>query len=303
VNRTERRVVDKCPICESTDLVEVGTLRDEDTTEAFHASRCTVCWTTSLTDPPVDSELGLYYELHGHMQSPGSLFASVRRLKIRREVQAVASRLPEGGKVLDYGTGDGSMGASLHDLGFRVTASDTIPESQWDYRDIPYVQSVPGQPLAQLLEARGPFDAVVFRHVIEHLPDPVTTLREFADHDTGIVYLVVPNALSPGARLAGEKWFYWDPPRHLYGFAPQSIQVLAARTGFRVEELTMGGLDWIVTSAHRAIALRSRGSENARGLARTALSLTRPSGLLAAGSSAMTAPFGSTVIFAVLRRN
>jgi SAM-dependent methyltransferase len=301
-HRTERRFVDSCPICGSKDLQPVGPLRDHDTNEPFDAVRCAKCWTTMLADPPVDSELGRYYEPHGEMSDPGSVFARVRRIKIEREIRPIASLLQSGATVLDYGCGDGSMAAAFAAAGFTAVASDTYAPSRWGHPDIPYVQSIPGSSFDELVKFCGPFDGAVFRHVLEHLPDPVEVLTSLALSGTTVVGLVVPNALSPSAQTMAERWFYWDPPRHLFGFTPQSIQAMAARSGFRVARLAVGGLDSVVTSTHRAIALGGGGALNVHGWRKVALGITRPTGLAAATASALVSPIGSSIISAELVR-
>ncbi|MFZ4517538.1 MAG: class I SAM-dependent methyltransferase [Microthrixaceae bacterium] len=300
--RTERRTVSACPICGGTALAEADVLRDHDTAEPFRALRCEDCWTTFLADPPVDAELGLYYEPHGEMSDPGALFARLRSLKIAREIRPVARLLPPGARVLDYGCGDGSMAAAFVAAGFSAVAADTYDPSDWHRDGIPYARSVPGTPFGDLLDAHGPFDAAVFRHVLEHLPDPVGVLRSLHDRGTRVVGLVVPNALAPSARLLGERWFYWDPPRHLYGFSPQSVNAMAAASGFRVADLRVAGLDSLVTSVHRGVALGAGGALEAHGWRRTALRVTRPTGLLAAAASAAVAPVGSSILVAELVR-
>ncbi len=300
--RTARREVSACPICGGSTLDDGDVLRDHDTAEPFRSLRCEDCWTTFLADPPVDAELGRYYEPHGEMSDPGALFARLRSLKIAREIRPVTRLLRPGARVLDYGCGDGSMAAAFVAAGFPAVAADTYDAADWSRDGIPYVQSVPGTPFADLIEAHGPFDAAVFRHVLEHLPDPVGVLRNLHDSGTEVVGLVVPNALAPSARLLGERWFYWDPPRHLYGFAPQSVNAMAAAAGFRVADLRVAGLDSLVTSAHRAVALGGGGALGAHGWRRAALRLTRPTGLLAAAASAAVAPVGSSILVAELVR-
>jgi SAM-dependent methyltransferase len=90
-----------------------------------------------------------------------------------------------------------------------------------------------------LEEARFPaahFDAVTLWDVLEHLHDPMSSLREIHRilKPGGIVVLRVPNLRSWDAHLFGEYWAGFDAPRHLYVFTPQMMNELLARSGFTV---------------------------------------------------------------------
>ena len=55
---------------------------------------------------------------------------------------------------------------------------------------------------------KGKFDLIVMRHVLEHMMDPVETLKKIASclSENGVFYVAVPNCLNPTAELES-KWF------------------------------------------------------------------------------------------------
>ena len=71
--------------------------------------------------------------------------------------------------------------------------------------------------------ADGPFDAIVMIDVVEHLEDPVATLRAAAALlvDGGALCVVTPDPSSPTARLAGGRW---------WGYLPAHTFLLPRRT-------------------------------------------------------------------------
>ena len=85
-------------------------------------------------------------------------------------------------------------------------------------------------------EAMGPFDAITFWHVLEHLPDPVEALRRARPLlvPGGVVVVSVPNLASWQARLFGDAWLHLDIPRHLVHYTPDSLAAVMARAGFDV---------------------------------------------------------------------
>ena len=87
------------------------------------------------------------------------------------------------------------------------------------------------------------FDAVVATHLIEHLNDPRSFLRETRRvmRNDGRLYLVTPNVDGLQARLMASKWRSAIRD-HLYLFSARTLRALLASEGFSVEYLgTWGG--------------------------------------------------------------
>jgi SAM-dependent methyltransferase len=75
----------------------------------------------------------------------------------------------------------------------------------------------------------GMLDAIVLLDVIEHLPEPRTTLalcRRYLNPG-GVILITTGDFSSLYARLAGQHWRLMTPPQHLWYFTPQSMRRLA----------------------------------------------------------------------------
>jgi hypothetical protein len=55
--------------------------------------------------------------------------------------------------------------------------------------------------------------------------------------------IAVPNADSKQAKRYGLHWFHHDPPRHLFGFGPESLTVLLKEGGFDIESTSTHSLE------------------------------------------------------------
>jgi SAM-dependent methyltransferase len=79
------------------------------------------------------------------------------------------------------------------------------------------------------------FDAVTLNHVIEHVPDPIQTLRECARilKKDGRLVILTPNSSSLGHRVFKQDWRGLEPPRHLHLFSMQSMRRTLELAGFR----------------------------------------------------------------------
>lgn len=86
---------------------------------------------------------------------------------------------------------------------------------------------------------QGPtFDAIVFNHSLEHVPDPAATLRQAASllREGGMLGVGVPNFGCWQRRLFGNLWYQLDLPRHLQHFDPATLTALMRAAGLRVVE-------------------------------------------------------------------
>ncbi len=96
--------------------------------------------------------------------------------------------------------------------------------------------------LGEVQEASFPdrfFDVVTMRAVLEHVHQPVETLR--AVHrilkNQGMVYIVVPNVASLNFCLFGHFWYALETPRHLYAYSPSVMRRVAEKAGFEVRSM------------------------------------------------------------------
>lgn len=95
-------------------------------------------------------------------------------------------------------------------------------------------------PAATMADARFPdasFDVVALIDVIEHVPDPLSTLREAArvTRPGGVLYLVTPDVESLSARVLRGRW--WGlRPAHIFYFSPRTLAAMLEKAGFRPVE-------------------------------------------------------------------
>jgi SAM-dependent methyltransferase len=79
------------------------------------------------------------------------------------------------------------------------------------------------------------FDLALMNHVIEHVHDPLATMKEVHRilRPGGRLVVTVPNAESWGHLYFGRHWHGLEPPRHLWIFNSRNLNVIAGRAGFR----------------------------------------------------------------------
>ncbi|MDO9073340.1 MAG: class I SAM-dependent methyltransferase [Rubrivivax sp.] len=163
-------------------------------------------------------------------------------------------------RLLDVGCGAGLLIFELAELGYRsVLGIDPFIEADRAYDNGARVLK------RGLDEASGCWDAVMFHHSFEHVPDPLATLRR--THALlatgGRCLLRVPTVSSYAWQHYGVDWVQLDAPRHLYLFSRESITHLAAATGFDVIDVAFDSdafQFWGSEQYRRGIALRDERS-------------------------------------------
>jgi len=190
------------------------------------------------------AELAAYYPPSYGYLNAGPAQRRIQRTLIDRALKrppldVVADARP--GTLLDVGCGRGDLGAAVVRRGWRVSGVEPSPEACTVAR----VQGVEAREgtLDSADFADGSFDAIVMRHSLEHVPDPVADLgRVFRLlRRGGLLVTSVPNFDSWERRRFGGAWFHLDLPRHRTHFTPQSLRLALSKGGFDVLSMETSG--------------------------------------------------------------
>jgi SAM-dependent methyltransferase len=207
--------------------------------------RCTGCGVLSLHPLPTDGELGPFYAAEYYGSDRKKFIGPVARFVgyfQRGRARMVSSRVPKGGKVLDIGCGNGGFLAQMKELGYQVEGTEWTRASA---SRVPAGIPVHVGDLLSLKLPEASDDAISMWHVLEHVRDPHATISRIQRllKPGGHLFLALPNAESRQADKFGQAWFHHDPPRHLYGFGPNSLGMLLKQAGFTLERVSTSSLE------------------------------------------------------------
>jgi 2-polyprenyl-3-methyl-5-hydroxy-6-metoxy-1,4-benzoquinol methylase len=160
----------------------------------------------------------------------------------------IARWVPEGARVLEVGPGDGVVGSWLTaNKRCQVIGVEYVPEAA-QAAAATFARMIVGSiedagVQAQVRES-GPYDAIIFADVLEHLVDPWSVLRDLRPllNPGGRVLLSVPNIAHWTARanLLRGRFDYTDgylmDRTHLRWFTWKSARALAQSCGYRIVE-------------------------------------------------------------------
>jgi SAM-dependent methyltransferase len=224
-----------------------GSDRLHGTPGEFWVRVCGSCGAGNTRPSAAPEDLSAYYpQDYGPYELPsGRLVRQLSRairswqgwLALRtRPLAALAGMEP--GRVVDVGCGRGDLAALLAGRGWRATGVEPSPEAraQAAGRGV----DARGPTVAEAALEPGTYDAAIFRHSLEHLPDPLADLRlvRSALRDGGVVAITVPNFGCWQRRRFGGRWFHLDLPRHRVHYGGTALQRALEGAGLEVLELT-----------------------------------------------------------------
>jgi SAM-dependent methyltransferase len=194
-------------------------------------SGCEGCGVLFVNPLPTAGDLQRYYSKQGtwaerqseRVKEPASTTPGPRRpdqllAAFERHVPQLASTP---GRVLDFGCGDGKFLNRMKARGWETFGIE--PSTDAAFRKHQRLTEVPQD---------ASFDFVVLNHVLEHLLDPLDTLRRLAGavRDGGILFVSVPrlDALPQHRDLK----YCLSGHRHVVSFSETCLRGLLARAGF-----------------------------------------------------------------------
>ena len=225
-----------CPLCtnpHSQELFQATSWERFAQNKVFVIRRCDRCDSVFTAPSMTDAELEEFYS-QGLYRSTQNRFGRIvdavsnvfQRIRLHR-----INRLKTGHKLLDVGCGKGRFLAHAAQHGWDVYGLEPadngreIARGRLGDRVVASFNELPSE---------RPFDVITLWHVLEHISEPTSLLREIHPHvgPDGVICIAVPNFGSLQARIGGALWGHLDVPRHRVHYTPQTIQRTLERSGY-----------------------------------------------------------------------
>jgi SAM-dependent methyltransferase len=215
--------------------------------QVFPLVRCAGCGVYALQPQPSVHDLLSFYTNEYYGASPkkftGPVAAFVSFWQSHR-ARVTARLVPEGGRILDVGCGNGGYLRQMKRRGFVVEGTEWTARSA---ARVPAAAAIPVH-VGDLMDLDLPdatYDLITMWHVLEHLSLPHEALVKIKRllKPGGSLVLSLPNAESRQAQRFQTAWFHHDPPRHLFNFGPKSLARLLQMTGYRVRQISTFSLE------------------------------------------------------------
>jgi 2-polyprenyl-3-methyl-5-hydroxy-6-metoxy-1,4-benzoquinol methylase len=231
-----------CPTCGSADA------RHELDKDHMQLVRCAACDLVYVSPTFDESHYKKVYASEEYQEIVRDLGIESHEYRVHRfgreRVALMTAHLSTAApRYLDVGCSTGFVVEAARSAGWKATGVDLNPSA------IEFGKARGLDLRAVDLEASefepAAFDAVSLFDVLEHLLDPVRTLRGCARllKPGGIVFLYVPNYDSASRLLMGKDAHFIWPTHHLNYYTPATIRDLMTREAFETVYLATEGLD------------------------------------------------------------
>jgi 2-polyprenyl-3-methyl-5-hydroxy-6-metoxy-1,4-benzoquinol methylase len=216
--------------------------------DKFSLIKCCDCGLIFTYPRPSIEELSGYYPA-SYYGDNGIRFHPLLEIVVgyfrKRLASRISNKYPVGGRILDIGSGRGTLLTEMADKGWETIGTEyskSLAEAVENKFGI-QIYSTPN--LQDCNFPANVFDIIVCYHVLEHLSDPLGTLFELKRllNSSGMLILAVPNIEGTIANVSKEHWFANDVPRHLFHFSPQTISLMLEKTGFGIEYFSTMSLE------------------------------------------------------------
>ena len=236
----------RCDMQSNHDIVGRGWDFEYQTThEEIDYLQCRACRLIFPRSVPAESALPIIYPSNyysfAETRRPNRVVKTVRGWMARQKGKQYRDMVPaETAEVVDIGCGDGRLLDILKFAcppGWRLSGVDWSEEAIRAIRSKGYAGRSGDISRLDLTDWHGKFDLVVMHQLIEHVRDPLETLKKIGAllKPGGVLSIETPDIDAWDFRLLRKRyWSVYHIPRHFYIFNKQNFSRLAQDAGFDV---------------------------------------------------------------------
>jgi len=205
--------------------------------------RCDSCQVIFLAPEQIPHDLNNYYQNNvfyaENASKPDLVRGMVRAANFYLKIIAKQIKNPAGKLLVDVGSNYGILMEEAERVGFQTIGleKNNILVKKGRRRGL----NISTDNLTELKTLR-PIDIITAMHVLEHLPDPRSFIKDAYKKLAigGILVIGVPNVESHLARKDGLSWRYMAI-EHLFYFSEKTLRSLLEAEGFEIIEIRKDG--------------------------------------------------------------
>lgn len=217
-----------------------------DRKDGFSVIDCDECGFKHISPLISDDNLRKFYEEEFYQKEKTNYFKEAKQdiewwMATYNNYYTLLEKQTKGRKLLDVGSGPGHFLAVGRKRGWDVFGIEPSPEA-CAYTKRRRLSVVNDFFSYEAVKDQGPFDVVHASFVLEHVPSPVSFIRDMKKllKPGGLIFIVLPNDYSPLQKVLNKelkfKPWWVVPNHHLNYFDFGSLKKVLTRVGFKVIE-------------------------------------------------------------------
>lgn len=211
--------------------------------DGYRLVKCKGCGLVYLNPRPTQQEIHEQYSAGYHIerllgQEPKTQEEIGQEIsKNTGRAEEIVKQFGDKRKLLDIGCGAGFFIACLKGYDWDVTGIDVSEWASGFARDKLGLNVFTGG--VEDVPFNEQFDVITMYHVLEHLPNPLKTLKRVSEilANDGVLVIKGPNLASFDRIWHGKNWRGYDPPFDLYHFNPKTYRMMLTKAGLSIQKI------------------------------------------------------------------
>ncbi len=231
----------KCPLCKGESegfnvITKTFDYSFETTKQEFIYVQCRRCDMTYLLNQPIFEDLNLIYpNNYSGWKSRGKIMGYLRRRNFQNLFKST-NKITAATNILDFGCGNGEFLNSLYQENLNLVGFDfTLNQIESPNLRIQYIDDI------QKTSSMDEFDHIYLLQVLEHLADPVDTMKVLLRKlsTNGVFVIQTPTREGWDCKIFPTQfWGGWHAPRHFHIWNENYIEKLARILDLKILEVS-----------------------------------------------------------------
>lgn len=260
---------ENCIVCNHSNVKEIFEVEELQLGigDKFNYQLCASCGSMQIQNPPAD--LSIYYpnesyysfNLSLNVKAKADILRKIKasyllfnQNKLAGSILSIGYKMPDylewmkytqtkfDDKILDVGTGNGSLLARLFNVGFtNLTGIDPFINEGKNYGAIHIERK-------SIFDVEKKYNTIMLHHALEHMFEPVKVLQKVYDilEPNGSCLVRIPVMGNYGWQHYKTYWCGIDAPRHIFIPSEKGLKQMAEKTGFTIEKFVYDSSDYVV---------------------------------------------------------
>ena len=228
------RKIKFCTLCKSQKFELISShVRDS---SKYKIKRCKKCHHVQIYPVPTMKEIEKFYNENLQEKNIGYK-ATIKEIKEKnlddtiRRVSLIKKITSKRNSILEIGSGYGFFLERMKNSGYKIMGTEVSKARIKFLKKIPNIEIFQSSEPAKI---KKKFDVIVMFHVLEHLTDPITFLKNIKTllNSKGKIVVEVPNFNDYQLDLHKEyRDFFWQFA-HIHYFYPKTLRYVFKKAGF-----------------------------------------------------------------------